>query len=492
MNTSIKSRSVSLKNIADFLGVETKLDLKISGITSDSRTIKPGDLFVALPGAKVHGATFIDSAVSAKASAVLTDEVGARLVAGKLPTLEFTNPRQILGELTSWFANSPSNSFDLYGVTGTNGKTTVCTLLNQLWKADNRITGQIGTLGIEIAGAKSKTAFTTPEADQLQKIFQEAREADVKSVAMEVSSIAIEMGRVKGSKFKLVAFTNLTQDHLDFHGNLASYAEAKRKLFNLEYAESAIVNIDDELGAKIYAQAQIPVQSYSISNKKADWFFERIEKQANQTSVAIRGSGGILIEGQTKLIGRHNLENLLLAVAMAVLSGVDALVVAAHIPNLIGASGRLEIVENRKGITALVDYAHTPDAVKNVLNAVQSESGKLIGVLGCGGDRDKSKRPLMGQELAKHCDIAIFTSDNPRSEDPETILDEMCSNLVLDDKRIRITDRREAIATAATFANSGDCIIVLGKGHEVGQEISGEINPFDDRVELAKAIEELA
>ena len=492
MNTSIKSRSVNLKNIADFLGVETKLDLKVSGITSDSRAIKPGDLFVALPGAKVHGANFIDSAVSANASAVLTDEAGVRLVAGKLPTLEITDPRRILGELASWFANSPSNSFELYGVTGTNGKTTVCTLLTQFWKADNRVTGQIGTLGVEIAGTTFKTAFTTPEADQLQKIFQEAREANVKSVVMEVSSIAIEMGRVNGSKFKLVAFTNLSQDHLDFHGDLASYAEAKRKLFNLEFAESAIVNIDDELGAKIYSQAPIPVQTFSTGNKKADWFFERIETQANETAVAIRGTGGILIEGQTKLIGKHNLENLLLAVAMAVTSGVDALVVAAQIPHLVGASGRLEKVENSKGIMALVDYAHTPDAVRNVLSAITPQNGKLIGVLGCGGDRDRSKRPLMGQELAKYCDVSIFTSDNPRSEDPEIILNEMCAELVLDDSKLRIIDRREAIATAVTLASPGDCIIVLGKGHELGQEINGEIRPFDDRVELAKAIELLA
>ena len=310
---------------------------------------------------------------------------------------------------------------------------------------------------------------------------------------MEVSSHALEARRVSGTKFALVGFTNLTQDHLDFHGDMNSYFAAKAKLFTPEYSELGFVNIDDSYGKELFNAAPIPVISLSRENRTAQWHFERCELKARGYSVAIRGTGGILIEGDINLIGDHNLDNVLMAVAMASEFEVDPLVIGNSLAQLQGAAGRLESVDIGQKFMALVDYAHTPDAVTRTLSTLRrSVEGRIIAVLGCGGDRDKSKRPVMGRELLVGSDVAIFTSDNPRSEKPEQILKEMVSELTLGESASVIVDRREAIALAVATALPGDCVVLLGKGHEVGQEIAGKKYAFDDRIELARAIEELA
>jgi UDP-N-acetylmuramoyl-L-alanyl-D-glutamate--2,6-diaminopimelate ligase len=295
---------------------------------------------------------------------------------------------------------------------------------------------------------------------------------------------------VDGTHFKAVGFTNLTQDHLDFHKTMEDYYQAKRELFNAEFAEHAFINIDDAYGNRLNEELSIPSSLLSRTNKKAHWYYESITPQARGFEVSIRGEGGVLIEGLTHLKGEHNLDNLLLAVAMAIHSGVDPLVIGNGLPRLTGAPGRLESVECGQDFIALVDYAHTPDAVEKVLSSLRNPTIKrVIGVLGCGGDRDASKRPLMGRALYEGCDIAIFTSDNPRSEDPEAILKDMTSSISLDAKTKVLTDRRAAIAHAVSLAQPGDVVIVLGKGHEKGQEIKGEKLPFSDQEELRRAIE---
>ena len=481
----------SLSEIAQYLNLEANFDLKINGISSNSAELEAGDLFVALSGAHTHGAKFIESALQAGAAAILTDAEGAEITNQKLPTLVIENPRKILGDLSSWFYGTPRNSLDIYGVTGTNGKTTIAHLLNQIWKFEGRDSGVIGTLGVEFQGTKFDTRFTTPEADQLQKMLARAKELNLRNVVMEVSSIALEMNRLTGTKFQCVAFTNLTQDHLDFHGTMENYKLAKFKLFTLDYADFAIVNIDDSAGAELFNQAQIPMESVSRKNERADWYLQSGVSSHGRIAITIRGLGGILIEAETTLIAEHNLDNLLIAVAMAAKSGVDPVSIAQIIPQLTGAPGRLEQIPNSKNILAIVDYAHTPDAVARVLKAIKSQNRKVIGVLGCGGDRDKSKRPLMGEALVEGSDISIFTSDNPRSENPESIINEMLGAIELGETRLKIVDRREAIATAVTIAEPGDCLIILGKGHEIGQEIAGVKLPFDDREELRLAIENL-
>lgn len=484
--------SKSVAELSRIIGIESKFDLQFTGITSTSNKVEVGDLFVALHGANVHGATYIDEIMASGAVGVITDLKGSEIVGTKLPTIVIADPRRVLGDICSWFYGVPSSSIKIAGITGTNGKTTTTTILNQILKFSGKSTGLIGTNGIEIGPEKTLANFTTPEASELQSLFAVMQERHISHVAMEVSSHALEARRVSGTKFAMVGFTNLTQDHLDFHGDMRSYFAAKSKLFANEYSELGFINIDDAYGKELFNAEQIPVISLSRENRTAQWHFERYDLKPRGYSIAIRGTGGILIEGEINLIGDHNLDNVLMAVAMASEFEVDPLVIGNSLAELQGAAGRLESVDIGQKFIALVDYAHTPDAVTRTLATLRkSVDGRIIAVLGCGGDRDKTKRPIMGRELLAGSDVAIFTSDNPRSENPEKILEEMISGLTLGESASITLDRREAIALAVSRALPGDCVVVLGKGHEVGQEIAGKKYPFDDRIELARAIEEL-
>jgi UDP-N-acetylmuramoyl-L-alanyl-D-glutamate--2,6-diaminopimelate ligase len=495
----INNESHTFAQCARFLGVEgvvsADADLLITGLSDSSREIQSGDLFIAMPGAKSHGATYIDSVVSAGAVAVLTDAQGALLVNKKLPTLIVDNPRLQAGDLAAWFYGNPFGKFAAVGVTGTNGKTTTTALLDQLWQLSERTTGLIGTVGISLAGEMYPVSFTTPEATTLQMIGAAMAERHVKNIAMEVSSHGIAQHRIDGTKFEVVGFTNLTQDHLDFHKDMENYFQTKAKLFTSEFADHAIINIDDQYGARLYENTAVPAESISRNNHKAHWYYEDIHMVENGMGyeVRIRGTGGILIEGTLPLLGLHNVDNALLAIALAVHTGVDPIVIGSVMHLLSAPAGRLEPVAIGQKFIALVDYAHTPDAVAHVLSTARSlTKGRVIAVLGCGGDRDKSKRALMGKALREGSDFAIFTSDNPRGEDPSTILDEMVAGLDLSENACIEADRREAIAVAVAEATVGDCVLVLGKGHERGQEIKGTKIDFDDRIELARAIEGLS
>jgi UDP-N-acetylmuramoyl-L-alanyl-D-glutamate--2,6-diaminopimelate ligase len=487
----------SLAEVATYLGLDDELSMSsnifCTGIACDSREIITGDLFVALPGTKVHGATFINEIKTAGAVAVLTDPAGAKLIAGILPTLVSENPRKIAGECASWFYDVPSRKISVVGITGTNGKTTTSSLLQQIWRFANRQTGLIGTVGIEIGTESIPASFTTPEGSDLQSLLAVMSERHIQNVAMEVSSHSIEMNRIDGTFFQLVGFTNLTQDHLDFHGDMATYFAAKRKLFSQNFTDLGLINIDDIYGAKIFSDSELPLISLSRGNPSAEWHYESAEMSPNGYSIIIRGTGGIQISGELNLIGEHNLDNLLMATAMAFQTGVDPMVIGNSFRFLTGAPGRLEKINLGQNFTALVDYAHTPDAVIRTLATLRKScTGKIIAVLGCGGDRDRTKRPLMGEALLNGSDIAIFTSDNPRFEDAEEILKQMVEGIDVSDLVQVVINRREAIALAVASAQPGDFVVVLGKGHEAGQEISGVTYPFDDRLELARAIEELA
>jgi len=483
----------SVAELANFIGIESDLKLEFSGLTSDSRGVNSGDLFVALPGASSHGASYIDDVAASGAVGVITDEAGAKLIGKKLPVIVISNPRHVLGAICSWFYGSPSSSMQVVGITGTNGKTTTTTILNQILVSAGKSTGLIGTTGIEIGPEKLAANKTTPEASDLQSLLATMHERHILHVSMEVSSHALEARRVAGVKFSMVGFTNLTQDHLDFHGDMANYFAAKAKLFTAEYSELGFINIDDAYGKKLYRDSQIPMISLSRESREAQWHFERVDSTSRGYSGSIRGTGGILIEGEVNLIGEHNLDNLLMAVAIASQLEIDPIVIGNSFSHLKGAPGRLESVDIGQKFLALVDYAHTPDAVTRILATLRKTvSGRVIAVLGCGGDRDKTKRPIMGRELLAGSDLAIFTSDNPRSEAPEIILSEMVAGLELKENSVSLIDRREAIAFAVASALPGDCVVILGKGHETGQEISGKKFPFDDRIELARAIEELA
>ena len=464
--------------------------VNVTGISQSSNEISTGDLFIALPGEKFHGAQFAADAVERGAVAVLTDLTGAAMVSG-VPVLVVENPRRAAGVISAWFYEEPMRDLYSVGVTGTNGKTTVTTLLHQIMQAAGRESGLIGTVETRIGSEVLLSKRTTPESAELQGLIATMRERHMRNLVMEVSSHAITLERIRGSHFAVVGFTNLSQDHLDFHKSMEEYFLAKAKLFTFEYADLAVINIDDVYGARLAAMTELPVMSLSRTNTKATWHFASITRDYVGAAIAIRGSGGILIEGKTILQGGFNYDNLLMAVAIATESGIDPIDIAAILPQLTGAVGRLEAVRLGQNFTALVDYAHSPDAVARVLETAREVStGSVIAVLGCGGDRDASKRSLMGLALRDGADIAIYTSDNPRSEKPEDILVQMVLDIDVQEPNAVITNRSAAIKAAVNHAAAGDVVIVLGKGHEKGQEISGVIYPFDDRIELARAIED--
>jgi UDP-N-acetylmuramoyl-L-alanyl-D-glutamate--2,6-diaminopimelate ligase len=475
--TSAISKNSDLENIS------------IAGISIDSHQIEAGDLFIAVAGNKVHGATYAGNAKLNGAVAVLTDEVGAGIITD-LPVLVVADPRVTAGVVAAWLYKEPMRDMFSVGVTGTNGKTTVTTLMYQIAMAAGRQSGLIGTVETRIGDEIVEALRTTPEAPELQSLVAVMRERHMRNLFMEVSSHAVSLNRIGGSHFDIAAFTNLSQDHLDFHEDMDSYFAAKAALFSYRYADTAYINIDCPWAARLLEIQELPVVRISRHAKSADWYFERIETGVHSSTIAIRGAGGILIETSTKLVGDFNLDNLLMAIAICVASGIDPIDIAAITPSLTGAEGRLEKVDLGQSFTALVDYAHSPDSVMSVLETLRkSTTGKVVAVLGCGGDRDKSKRPLMGAALLAGSDIAIFTSDNPRSEDPVQIISEMVSGLTLPATSEIEPDRKRAIEIAVAAAQPGDVVVILGKGHESGQEIAGVRHSFDDRLVLAAAIE---
>lgn len=484
----------SLRSVADLLSTEFVDDaVMISGLTQSSQEIEPGDIFLAFPGAKMHGASFSSEAEEKGARAVLTDAAGAEMIreiATDLPVVVVGNARRAAGILSAWFYEEPMRDVYCVGITGTNGKTTTTTLLHQIWSRAGRESGLIGTVETRIGTDLLKSKRTTPESSDLQALVATMRERHVRNLAMEVSSHAISLERIRGSHFAVVAFTNLTQDHLDFHGTMDTYFQVKASLFSFEYADLALINIDDPYGARLAQSSDIPVRTLSRNDPDADWRYVSANAHLRGNDVCIRGQGGILIEGVLHLHGDYNLDNALMAVALAFESGVDPIEIAAILPTLTGAQGRLEPVDVGQDFAAFVDYAHSPDSVSRVLEACRAmTSGNVIAVLGCGGDRDSSKRPLMGSALSDGCDIAVFTSDNPRSEDPLKILEQMTEGLAVTEPNQVISDRRSAIDYAVSRAVAGDVVVILGKGHETGQESAGVITPFDDRLALAQAIE---
>ena len=489
--------SLSLSEIATLVGTSDanleSSDLSITGITVDSNDVIQGDLFVALPGANSHGSKFIDSAVANGAIAVLTDM--SANVHADIPVLRVNDPRLWVGVIADKFYRNPSSAINVFGITGTNGKTTTSYLLQQIWDFNNRNSGLIGTIETRIGDEIFPNKRTTPEAPELQSIFAIMRERHNLNVVMEVSSHALALNRVEGTKFSVVAFTNLSHDHLDFHETMENYFQAKSRLFKYGFSEKAIINIDDSWGKRLFEETEIEKLSISTHDQKANWkiidssLADPSSPSKSVVELTIAGPGGILLSIATPLIGDYNSANVLMALALAVESGIDPLSAANALSNAKGAPGRMESIELGQRFTAVIDYAHTPDAVSAALKAVRSSTkGRIIAVLGCGGDRDAAKRPLMGQALISGADLAIFTSDNPRSEDPLSILNQMHEGMRLTENHFVIVDRSEAIKFAIENAVEGDCVLVLGKGHETGQEIKGKISPFDDRVELKNAI----
>ena len=455
----------------------------VTGIELDSRQVEPGDLFAALPGRHTHGAVHAPQALARGAAAILTDAQGAALLGdATVPVITVPEPRAVLGMLAAGVYGNPADAMTLLGVTGTNGKTTVSYLLEAGLRAAGRTTGVIGTIGVRIGDTALTSARTTPEAVHLHALLAVMREQGVDAVAMEVSSIALCEGRVDGLRFAVAGFTNLSQDHLDYHGAMEAYFDAKAALFTPARADLGIVGIDDVWGGRLARLAGIPVQTWTTSpGVAADW---RLVPTGGDWIV--RGPAGEEQPVSIPLPGAYNRANALCAYAMLRGADVDPATAAAGLA-AVSVPGRMEIVGCVGGITGIVDYAHSPDAIERVIAAVREDhAGRIIVVLGAGGDRDREKRPLMGR-AARLADEVIITDDNPRSEDSALIRQAVFDG-VSDGRARIIPGRREAIAEAVALAGAGDTVLVLGKGHEQGQEISGVVHPFDDRDALRGAL----
>ncbi|MEV0968637.1 UDP-N-acetylmuramoyl-L-alanyl-D-glutamate--2,6-diaminopimelate ligase [Microtetraspora glauca] len=468
----------------------------VTGIGIDSRRIRRGDLYVALPGKNAHGAAFSREAMAAGAVAILTDEEGRDAAAATgLPVLVVPDPRALLGQVSAWVYGRPARDVMVIGVTGTSGKSTSTFLLEAGLRAAGHRTGLVGGVEIRAGDLRFTPELTTPEASDLHGLFALMREQSVSAAAMEVSSHALALGRVDGIFYDVAIFTNLSQDHLDFHSDLEDYFSTKVRLFTPELSRVGVVNIDDPYGRELLGRAKVPTTTFSAKGAaEADWRAEDVRLGADGSTFRVVGPGGVEADASVALPGPFNVANSLGVIVALVEAGVGLQTAVDGIGAFTGVPGRMERVPGSVGFQAIVDYAHKPGAVESVLGSLREVTqGRLVVVLGCGGDRDRGKRPIMGEAAARLADVAILTSDNPRSEDPLAILAAMMEGAlrVPQGERAHVIvepDRAAAIDLAIAGAGAGDVVVVAGKGHEQGQYVEGKVIPFDDREVVAEAI----
>jgi UDP-N-acetylmuramoyl-L-alanyl-D-glutamate--2,6-diaminopimelate ligase len=478
-----------LGDLADILPstVNGAEGLTVTGVTHDSREVRPGDLYAALPGSTRHGAEFAAQAAAAGAVAVLTDPAGAALT--DLPALVAGDPRAVLGAVSSRVYGDPTARLAVLGVTGTSGKTTTAYLVEAGLAVAGHVTGLLGTVETRVAGDRVPSVRTTPEAPDLQALFALMVERGVTAVAMEVSSHALAMGRVAGTRFAAAAYTNFGSDHLDFHADRDDYFAAKARFFDGR-AAAEILNADDPEVARLVGPATVTVSTRG----EATWWADDIRPDGAGQVFTVHGPG-VRLPGRVALAGRFNVDNALLAIATLVATGVDPATAVRGVGECPGVPGRLERVTAPDApVFGVVDYAHKPDAVAAVLGALRpATKGRLLCVLGCGGDRDQGKRPLMGAAAARGADVLVVTDDNPRTEDPAAIRAAVLAGAreVPGAEVVEIGDRAVAVAWAARSARPGDTVAVLGKGHEPYQEVAGTVLAFDDRAVLAAALHEV-
>ncbi len=475
-------------------------DPEVSGIEYDSRRVTPGSLFLAMRGETTDGNAYIDQAVGKGAAAVVTDSSAAfdRLAASQpsVPVAEVSHGRRALAAIAANLLGHPEQALAVSGVTGTNGKTTTSFLLEQILKQQGRRTALVGTIEYHVGDEIRPAPHTTPESRDLLALFAEGVRMGVTEAVMEVSSHALEQGRVWGVPFQVAIFTNLTRDHLDFHGSMEAYGRAKQRLFEGYGAPAppfAVINADDPFGVTIASAATLhgsQVWTYGI--EQGDFRAESIGMGAHGVRFRMKTPQGET-EIETRLVGRVNVYNLLAASAAAMARGVALAQIAQGAPMLSPVPGRFESVAAGQPFTVVVDYAHTDDALRNVLvlarELVRPKGGRIITLVGCGGDRDRTKRPLMGRVAGEGSEVVILTSDNPRSEPPMRIIDDMLPGLKGTPARLCVeADRARAIAQAVAEAQPNDLVLLAGKGHEKTQTISGHAYPFDDVAEAQRAI----
>ncbi|WP_344298152.1 UDP-N-acetylmuramoyl-L-alanyl-D-glutamate--2,6-diaminopimelate ligase [Sinomonas flava] len=505
---------IPLTQIARLLGLpEETIDpeVEVTGASLDSRAVLPGDLYFALPGATRHGADFAHQAVDAGAVAVLTDDEGARQLAlddalERVPVLVVDRPRAAVGPVSArvYRSQDPSDRMLLIGVTGTNGKTTTTYFANALLSALGHRTGLIGTIEISAGGTPIPSRLTTPESTDVHALLALMRERGVTAASMEVSSHAIEFGRVDGVRYSAVGFSNLTQDHLDLHGTMEEYFLAKAALFTPERAAQAVVTVDDAWGRRLAAEAPIPVTTLSVSpdipGTGADWTVAAVQRRGLGTAFELRHRDGDTLRAHTGLPGGFNVANAALAILLVVSAGAALADVQSALdatdPFSVDVPGRMQLVGTEPA--AVVDFAHNPDALERALEAVRPPApGRLIVVFGATGQRDVGKRPIMGAVAVRGADVVVVTDDDPHDEDAAGIRAEVLQGARAEDsardlgRRIdEVAPRAEAIRHAVSLAAPQDVILVAGRGHETVQEVSGVDHALDDRTELRAAMVE--
>ena len=506
---------VSLADLSRALGVPVRAagdlepdpSLPVTGATLDSRRVAAGDLYAALPGAHAHGADFAAQAAAGGAVVALTDPTGAdRVAAAGLPALVVDDPRAVLGDLAAAVHGHPGRALTTFGITGTNGKTTTAYLLEGVLRRAGWTTGLLGTVETRIAGRRVPSVRTTPEAPDLHALLARMVEAGVRGCALEVSSHALALHRVDGLVVDVAVFTNLSQDHLDFHGSLEAYFLAKASLFTPRHSRAGVVAVDGAWGRRLAAQAEVPVTTVRTEDGPQD----ALDADVAVTDVRPTRSGsrfrlvprpgsaladrlGGPLELTAALPGAFNVANAALAAVAALVAGLTPQAVREGLAGAGGVPGRMERVASAPDgdePLVVVDYAHTPDAVERVLQTLRpGTTGRLVVVLGAGGDRDRAKRPVMGEVAARLADLVVVTDDNPRSEDPAAVRAAVLAGARGPAEVREVGDRRSAIAVAlAACTGAGDTVLLAGKGHESGQEVAGVTTPFDDREVAAAAL----
>jgi len=464
-------------------------NINIHAIKIDSRKVTKGDLFVCIRGFTVDGHAFVNEAIANGAVAIIAEQD----VNASVPTIIVPDTSRALAMLATQYYDFPTERLQLIGITGTNGKTTITYLLESIFKQYQKKTGLIGTIQMKIGDQSIPIVNTTPDALELQQSFYEMVKENVDVAMMEVSSHALDLGRVYGCDFDIAIFTNLSQDHLDYHKDMDDYLQAKSLLFSQlgntydkEKLKYAVINADDSSSNYLKKCTAQPIITYGCENK-ADVTASHIELSSHHTSFMLNTpKGSVTIKSQ--LIGMFNVYNMLAASSAAIAANIPLTTIKEALASITGVSGRFEQVKEGQNYTVIVDYAHTPDSLENVLKTVKDISKKNIYVvIGCGGDRDRDKRPLMADVAMTYADLSIFTSDNPRSEDPEKIIKDMTNHLN-EQHYETIIDRRQAIFRAIELAGADDVVLIAGKGHETEQEIKGKVFEFDDRQVAKDAI----
>ncbi len=465
------------------------LDTEITGISYDSRKVETGDLYIAITGLKMDGRRFIADAIAAGAAAIACEKTEGITV--DIPLLQVPDARKFLAQASAKLTGYPDREMTVIGVTGTNGKTTFTYLMQSILKASNKKTGIIGTTGFFDGHSWQTLPHTTPESADLWRLLRKLRELGNKAVVMEISSHAIALKRVYGLDIDIAVFTNLTQDHLDFHTGMDEYKEVKFSLFStLKNEGTAVINIDDTAGIELLSRHQGKAISYSAKGHNANL-------RINLQSATLKGSKTIIqyknssLSTFVNLPGIHNLSNAAAAAAAGFALGIEGSAIKRGIEELLCVPGRMEAVPNDKGYFIFIDYAHTPDALKHLIQSVKLlTQDRVLTLFGCGGDRDHDKRPKMGKIASELSDYIFVTSDNPRTETPERIIEDILAGVKTDDKKV-IVDRREAIFEAVNFMREGDVLLVAGKGHERYQILGTEKIHFDDKEVVREALDAL-